>query len=82
MMTRNRTQLLLQLAAAFFLVFGVQARTWTSADGTKTFEGKLQSYDARKGLVTVTLPNGKRQTFRQDKLSEADITFARENGRK
>ncbi|MEJ6701482.1 MAG: sialate O-acetylesterase [Akkermansiaceae bacterium] len=82
MMTRKQTQLLLQLTAAFLLVLGVQARTWTSADGTKTFKGELQSYDAKKGKVTVTLPNGKRQTFSQDRLSEPDITFAKENGRK
>ena len=82
MMTRKQNQLLLQLTAAFLLVLGVQARTWTSADGTKTFKGELQSYDAKKGKVTVTLPNGKRQTFSQDRLSEPDITFAKENGRK
>ena len=30
------------------------ARTWTSADGSKTFEGKLKSYDDAGGKVTVT----------------------------
>ncbi len=73
---------LVATAVAGLLLAGAHARTWTSADGSKTFEGKLQSYDARKGLVTVTLPNGRRQTFSQDKLSKADIAFARENGRK
>jgi hypothetical protein len=80
MMTRNRTQLLLQLAASFLLVLGVQARTWTSADGSKTFKGELQSYDAASGKVSVTLPNGKRMTFLQDKLSADDIAWLKKNG--
>ena len=73
MMTPNRTQLCLQLAAAFLLVLGAQARTWTSADGTRTFEGELQSYDAASGEVTVTTSRGKRMTFniiRADGTSE------------
>ena len=80
MTTRTRPQLLLQIAAAFLLVLGVQARTWTSADGSKTFEGELQSYDAASGKVRVTLPNGKRMTFTQDKLSEDDIAWLKKNG--
>jgi hypothetical protein len=79
-MTRNRTQLLLQLAAAFLLVAGVQARTWTSAEGGKTFDGELQSYDSASGEVTVTLTNGKRMNFTQDKLSEDDIAWLKQNG--
>jgi hypothetical protein len=54
MIAPNRTQLLLQLAAALLLVLGVQARTWNNADGSKTFEGELQSYDAASGKVSVT----------------------------
>ena len=80
MMTRNRTQLLLQLAAAFLLVLGIQARTWTSADGSKTFKGELQSYHAASGKVSVTLPNGKRMTFLQEKLSAEDIAWLKKNG--
>jgi len=80
MMTRNRAQLLLQLSAAFLLILGVQARTWTSADGSKTFEGELQSYDAASGKVSVTFPNGKRMTFTLDKLSEDDIAWLKKNG--
>ncbi|MDE0861385.1 MAG: hypothetical protein OSA93_14575 [Akkermansiaceae bacterium] len=80
MMTRTRTQLLLQLAAAFLLVLGVQARTWTSADGAKTFEAELQSYDPASGKVAVTLPNRKRMTFTLDKLSAEDIAWLKKNG--
>ena len=57
------------------------ARTWTSADGTKTFEGELKSYDPEKGLVGVTLANGKPLSFPQDKLSAADIAFLKETGK-
>ena len=74
-----RSNCLVVTAVAGLLLAAAHARTWTSADGSKTFEGELQSYDAEKGMVTVTLPNGKHQSFSQDKLSEADITFAKEN---
>ena len=64
-------------AVAFLsiLAVGLQARTWTSADGSKTFEGKLQSYDAVSGKVSVILRNGKSITFQKDLLSEDDIGF-------
>ena len=79
MTTRTRLQLVLQIAAAFLLVLGVQARTWTSADGSKTFEGELQSYDAASGKVSVTLPNGRQMIFSQDKLSEEDVAWLKKN---
>ena len=57
------------LATLTSLLFsGAHARTWTRADGSKTFEGELQSFDADKGVVTVVMPNGKRVNFTQDKL--------------
>ena len=69
------------------LVFGfgvllpiAEARTWTSADGSKTFEGELQSYDAASGGVTVRLKNGRLTKFSQDKLSEDDIAWLKKNG--
>lgn len=57
------------------------ARTWTSSDGGKTFEGELVAYNAEAGKVTVDL-NGRVMTFNQDLLSDADIAFAKENGPK
>ena len=72
---------LASVAAAFFLTLhSADARTWTSSDGVKTFEGELLSYDAASGKVSVTLANGKELTFTQDKLSEADITYLKEKG--
>jgi hypothetical protein len=63
---------------ALLLLTGAEARTWTSADGAKTFEGELRSYDAAAANVTVTLPNGKPLVFMQDKLSADDIAFVKE----
>lgn len=77
-----KSRTLLLAAITGLLASGAQARTWTSPDGSKTFEGELQAYDAGKGVVTVTLPNGKRMSFTQDKLSEADIAYLKEHGTK
>jgi hypothetical protein len=55
------------------------ARTWTSANGSKTFEGELTNYDATSGQVTVSMAGGKSITFAQAMLSEEDIAFLKEN---
>lgn len=57
----------------------LHARTWTSADGSKTFEGDLRSYNPTTGEVTV-LVNGRATTFQESVLSEADRTFLKEEG--
>jgi hypothetical protein len=59
----------------------VSARTWTSADGSKTFEGDLRSYDPTTGMVGVTQSNGKLVEFNQDKLSAADGAFLEQQGK-
>ena len=69
------------LACALFFASAAQARTWTSSDGSKTFEGELKSYDPDKGTVAVTLSNGKFLNFTQDKLSADDIAFLKEQGK-
>ena len=68
-------------ALTLILGAGAQARTWTSSDGSKTFEGELKSYDAASGTVTVAQAGGKFMKFQQDKLSAADIAFLKENGK-
>jgi hypothetical protein len=73
------TFLAVMLAAIFISV--VQARTWTSSDGAKTFEGELQSYDEATGVVAVVV-NGSVMSFTQDKLSEDDITWLKTEGSK
>lgn len=55
----------------------VSARTWTSSDGEKTFEGDLKEFDDTSGKVTV-LVNGKQLVFNQEKLSDDDKTFLTE----
>jgi len=75
-----RSHCLVVTALAGLLLSGVSARSWTSADGSKTFEGELQSYDAASGKVSVTLRSGKRMAFSQDKLSEEDIAWLKKNG--
>ena len=62
------------IATALGLGF-LPARTWTSADGSKTFEGKLKSYDTKAGKVSVSVQNGRTITFSIDKLSGADQKF-------
>ena len=77
-----RPNRLILAAVTSLLLTGAHARTWTSADGSKTFEGKLKSYDAEKGMVTMILSNGNSMSFKKSKLSEADITFVKKNGKK
>jgi hypothetical protein len=72
---------LLLAATSILLLTGAEARTWTSADGTKTFEGELRSYDPASGTVGVTLADGKALNFSQDKLSAADIAYLKEQGK-
>ncbi|MDA7498056.1 hypothetical protein OAP08_00725 [Akkermansiaceae bacterium] len=56
-----------------------QARTWTSADGSKTFEGDLVSCDDN----SVTVRRGiKQMTFKLALLSEEDQKWAKEEGAK
>ena len=68
-------------AIAGLLLTGAHARTWTSADGSKTFEGELKTYDPATGMVGVVLSNGRAMQFPQKTLSEADIAFLKEQGK-
>lgn len=61
-------QLLVTCSCALFFAVSGEARTWTSPDGGKTFEGELKSYDPESGLVSVKLANGKILKFPQDKV--------------
>ncbi len=72
---------LLLAAITSLLLTGAHARTWTSADGAKTFDGELLSYDPATGAVGVTLASGKAMKFPQGKLSAADIAFLKEQGK-
>ncbi len=76
----NMKHFAISATAVFLLAASLQARTWTSADGAKTFEGELKSYDPATGAVGVAQANGKMLKFAQDKLSTADIAFLKEQG--
>lgn len=67
----------LLLGLVCFIASPLWARIWKSADGAKTFEGKLKAYDAETGRVARDV-NGLPLMVRQDKLSEADISFLKE----
>jgi hypothetical protein len=75
-------------SAILFLVFGVTAdgsqewRTFTSADGGRSFKGQLVAFD--KGTETVTVMNAKRQrlSFKIDVISDEDQDYVKENADK
>ncbi|MDG2488697.1 MAG: hypothetical protein P8M65_13380 [Roseibacillus sp.] len=58
------------------------ARTWTSGDGSKTFEGELRALSERAKTVTVLMEGGKLRTFKISLLSEEDRNFLRKEGHK
>ena len=61
--------------AAAIITSGVQARTWTSSDGTKTFQGTYVSQ--KEGYVIVTR-GFKDMRFKISLLSEADQQWLKE----
>jgi len=78
-MTHNHKTFVQAAALTLILLTNTHARTWTSADGKKTFEAELLAYDAATGKVGVILSNGKPLIFMKDKLCAEDITFIKEN---
>jgi hypothetical protein len=66
---------ILSILLPAFLASPGLARVWTSADGSKTFEGDFISCDDK----TVTVKRGfKEMTFKIELLSEADQKWAKE----
>lgn len=55
----------------------LSGRTWTSTDGSKTFEGEFQSWDEDTSKVTVT-KNGRPMTFSIDIISEDDQAWVKQ----
>ena len=57
---------LLLLTATIAISLGtLQARTWKSADGSKTFEGEFRSFNEKTGKVSVVI-NGRAMEFSQE----------------
>lgn len=81
MKLKTPTFLLSAMACVLLLSPFSFARTWTSADGSKTFEGELKAYDEATGSVTVDM-NGRVVTFKQEVLSAEDISYVKEEGPK
>lgn len=75
----------LLLFAASLALIGqgpLTARTWTSADGSKTFEGELRALSEKAKTVTVLMEGGKLRTFKISLLSEEDRNFLKKEGHK
>jgi hypothetical protein len=82
-MTRSTSlshRFLFTAAFATMLLSSLPARTWTSTDGSKTFEGELKAYDAATGMVVVSTPGGSTRKFKQDVLSADDIAWLKGQG--
>jgi len=62
------------LSLIFILsTFSCLAREWKSSDGSKTFQGQLTTY--APPWVTVVRSDGRKITFKDDKLSDADRQY-------
>jgi hypothetical protein len=66
--------------ALALLGFPAQARTWTSADGLKTFEGEYKSFNQETKEVTV-VRKYKKLKFAMNMLSEADREWVNSNAK-
>ncbi|BDS06717.1 hypothetical protein NT6N_17570 [Oceaniferula spumae] len=60
---------------AVVMLASAHARIWTSADGSKTFEG---NYVSSTDTTVTVLKSGREVTFKLDLISEADRTFVKE----
>lgn len=69
---------ILLTVAGLAMLTTLGARTWTSADGGKTFEGEIVSYNAEAKMVKVRMKGGRTMEFAQDKLSDVDVKFLEE----
>ena len=69
-----KTNILFSLLAIALSMAVVEARTWTSADGSKTFSGDFKSYNEVTGEVIV-MRGYRKAVFKESMLSEADIKW-------
>jgi hypothetical protein len=74
---------LLSLILGVGLCFpAANGRTWTSADGSKTFVAELTSYDDVSGKVVMKRSNGTTLNFNQSILSVQDLEYLKAEGKK
>ena len=58
--------------------FAEEYRSWVSADGSKTIEAALVSYDNEKEIVTIKLKNGKTNRVKLSMFSKSDQEFVKD----
>lgn len=66
----------ISLACLSVTVYAAEVRTWTSADGQRTFEGKLLEYNDFTRQVTVDR-EGQPLSFHESVLSQDDIDYVK-----
>jgi hypothetical protein len=76
----KKLHLLYTIISVGFFLTPIHARTWTSADGSKTFVADLKSYDEKTGKVVVKKLNGATMRFQQSILSAEDIEYLKSEG--
>ncbi len=78
MIVKQTFLLLIGCALMGLPAMALEKRIFTSADGAKTFEGRLTDYDARQ--ATVTVRKGMRNIrFKLSLLSKEDVAYVKEN---
>ena len=70
---------LLATASLIGRVFSEETRKFTSADGTKTFDGVFSSFDVASGIVEVKRAGHSVMKFPLTMLSAADQTYIKEH---
>ena len=70
---------LFTIAALAAPALALEKRTFTSADGSKTFEGRLMDFDAKSSTVVVR-KGMRNMKFNLALLSEKDREYVKENG--
>ncbi len=65
------------LIASLIITVNLSAREWTSADGSRTFQGELTGF--QDGKVKVRRSDGKSLVFDIELLSESDQQFIKTN---
>ena len=77
---RGARPLIVALTACLSMQATAEVRTWTSADGVRTFDGELLGYEPETGMVIVRRTDGETLTFRNTVLANSDIEFLNSTG--
>ena len=58
----------------------LEKHVFKSADKTKSFEGVVTDYDAKRETVTIRKTRGRSSTMKLAQLCEEDVTYVKEQG--